>query len=138
MYLVDSGPRVVLAFAFDAERGVISHRRDLITIAEDVGAPDGMTVDAAGDLRVAVYGGGQVRRYSPDGALHEVFDVPAEQSTSCAFGGPGLHHLFVTTATEGAEPFRPEARLIPGGGESAALSRGSRAPAAGGTRTAWW
>lgn len=68
--------------AFDADRGTISEGRVLVTVAEEVGAPDGMTVDAAGDLWVAVYGGGRVR------------------STSCAFAGPGLNRLYVTTATE--------------------------------------
>ena len=60
-----------------------------------------MTVDAAGDLWVAVYGGGQVRRYSPDGVLRQTLTVPAEQATCCAFAGPGLRRLYVTTATEG-------------------------------------
>jgi sugar lactone lactonase YvrE len=50
LYLVDSGPRVVYAFAFDSDRGTISPGRILVTVAEEVGAPDGMTVDAAGDL----------------------------------------------------------------------------------------
>ncbi len=101
MYLVDSGPRVVHAFAFDPDRGTISEGRVLVTVPEEVGAPDGMTVDAAGDLWVAIYGGGRVHRYRPDGALREVLPVPAEQSTCCAFAGPGLHRLYVTTATEG-------------------------------------
>jgi sugar lactone lactonase YvrE len=101
MYLVDSGPRVIHAFAFDAAQGTISEGRVLVTAAEEVGAPDGLTVDAAGDLWVAVYGGGCVRRYAPDGALRQVLDVPAEQSTCCAFGGPGMQRLYVTTATEG-------------------------------------
>jgi sugar lactone lactonase YvrE len=101
MYLVDSGPRVVQAFEFDAERGTISQGRVLVTIAEDVGTPDGMTVDAAGDLWVAIYGGGCVQRFSPDGVLRQVLSVPAEQTTSCAFAGPGLHRLYVTTGTEG-------------------------------------
>ena len=100
MYLVDSGPGVVHAFAFDGERGTISDGRVLITVAEDVGAPDGMTVDAAGDLWVAIYGGGRVHRYSPDGELRQTLHVPAAQSTSCAFAGPGLNRLYVTTATE--------------------------------------
>jgi sugar lactone lactonase YvrE len=101
MYLVDSGPRVVLAFAFDGDRGTISNARVLVTVAEEVGAPDGMTVDAAGDLWVAIYGGGRVNRYSPDGVLREVLSVPAEQTTCCAFAGPDLHWLYVTTGTEG-------------------------------------
>jgi|SRR5271166_1037104 len=100
MYLIDSGPRVVHAFEFDPVRGTISAGRVLVTVAEELGAPDGMTVDAAGDLWVAIYGGGRVHRYSPDGLLRETLIVPAKQSTSCAFGGPGLDRLYVTTATE--------------------------------------
>ena len=49
---------------------------------------------------MAIYGGGCVHRYSPEGVLREVLRVPAGQSTSCAFAGPGLHRLYVTTATE--------------------------------------
>jgi sugar lactone lactonase YvrE len=100
MYLVDSGPRVVHAFAFDDSHGTISNGRVLVTVAEDLGAPDGMTVDADGDLWVAIYGAGQVHRYSPDGELREVVAVPAEQTTCCGFAGPGLSRLYVTTATE--------------------------------------
>jgi sugar lactone lactonase YvrE len=100
MYLIDSGPRVVHAFAFDADRGTISNGRVLITVPEEIGAPDGMTVDAAGDLWVAIYGGGCVHRYRPDGELRQVLPVPAQQVTCCAFAGPGLHSLYVTTATE--------------------------------------
>ncbi len=101
MYLVDSGPRVIHAFAFDGDQGTISAGRIIVTVPEDLGAPDGMTVDSAGDLWVAIYGGGQVHRYAPDGSLRQVLTAPARQCTCCAFGGPGLHHLYVTTATEG-------------------------------------
>jgi sugar lactone lactonase YvrE len=100
MYLVDSGPRVIHAFAFDGERGAISAGRLFVTVDENVGTPDGLTVDAAGDLWVAIYDGGRVRRYSPRGDLLEELFVPAAQTTSCAFGGPGLTRLYVTTATE--------------------------------------
>ena len=67
MYLVDSCPPVIHGFAFDAERGTIADGRILVTVAEDVGVPDGMTVDADGDLWVAIYGGGRVQRYSSAG-----------------------------------------------------------------------
>jgi len=101
MYLVDSGPRIVYAFDYEAESGAISSQRVLLTVPPDVGAPDGMTVDSAGDLWVAVYGGGQVRRYTAGGELREVLTVPAEQSTCCALAGSELNRLYVTTATEG-------------------------------------
>jgi sugar lactone lactonase YvrE len=100
MYLADSGPRVVHAFAFDGDRGAISGGRVLVEVAADLGAPDGLTVDAAGDLWVAIYGGGSVHRYNPEGELRDVLTFPAEQTTSCAFAGPGLKRLYVTTATE--------------------------------------
>jgi len=83
-------------------------------VADDIGTPDGLTVDSAGDLWVAIYGGGQVRRYSPDGVLREVLAVPAAQTTSCAFAGARLDRLYVTTATEG---WTDEERLAePGAG----------------------
>jgi len=100
MYLADSGTRVIHAFAFDAEPGTLSDRRMLATVPAEVGAPDGLTVDAGGDLWVAIFGGGRVHRYSPDGELREELLVPAKQCTSCAFAGPGLNRLYVTTATE--------------------------------------
>ena len=101
MYLADSGTRVVHTFSFDGERGTISDGRVLVTVAEEVGAPDGLTVDAEGDLWVAIYGGGRVHRYSPEGELREALLVPAVESTSCAFAGAALSRLYVTTATQG-------------------------------------
>ena len=71
-----------------------------MTAAADEGSPDGLTVDAAGDVWVAFYNGGRVNRYSPNGERREVLRVPAVQTTSCAFAGPGLSRLYVTTATE--------------------------------------
>ncbi len=116
MYLVDSGPRVVYAFRFDGDQGILSDQRVLVTVPEDVGSPDGMTVDAAGDLWVAVYGGGRVHHYGPDGRLRGVVTVPARETTCCAFGGRELDQLFITTATENwTEAQRqadPEAGLV--------------------------
>ena len=97
MYLVDSGPGVVLAFSFDGDKGTLNKMRVLITVDPAVGAPDGMTVDTAGDLWVAVYGGSQVRRYSPDDPerfavlLRERFDaliVPSAPAARLVGGHP--------------------------------------------------
>jgi sugar lactone lactonase YvrE len=101
MYLADSGPRTIRAFTFDPEFGTISDERVLVEVSAHVGAPDGLTVDADGDLWVAIWGGGRVHRYSPAGVLVQELLVPAVQTSSCAFAGPGMHRLYVTTATEG-------------------------------------
>ena len=101
MYLADSGPGVVYAFDFAASEGSVSAQRVHITVPPDIGVPDGMTIDSTGDLWVAICGGGRVHRYTPDGTLREVFAIPAQQSTCCAFAGPAQNLLYVTTATEG-------------------------------------
>jgi sugar lactone lactonase YvrE len=100
MYFIDSGAKSVYAFDFDPVSGRLANQRVVVRIPDDLGGPDGMTVDAGGDLWIAVYGAAQVRRHAPDGTLREVFAVPAAQSTCCAFAGAGLDRLYVTTATE--------------------------------------
>jgi sugar lactone lactonase YvrE len=64
-----------------------------------------LTVDEEGGVWVALYGGAAVWRYTPDGRLDEVIEVPAKQVTACTFGGgPDLNQLFITTSREGLEP----------------------------------
>jgi len=113
MYLADSGPGVVHAFDFD-ERGTIANERALVTLPGSAGTPDGLTVDTNGDLWVAIWGGGRVHRYGPDGTLREELLVPAVETTSCAFAGPGLHWLYVTSATENWTD--EQRRSMPGAG----------------------
>jgi len=68
------------------------------------GFPDGLTVDSAGGVWVALYAGGAVRRYTPDGSLDEVISVAADRVTACTFGGADLGQLFITTSREGLAP----------------------------------
>ena len=65
-----------------------------------MGFADGFTIDEEGMLWVAHYGAGRVRRWNPDTAtvLAEI-DLPAAGVTACAFGGPGLDQLFITSAS---------------------------------------
>ena len=115
LYLVESSPGAVWAFPYDAASGALGDRRTLIEIPRDVGGvPDGMTVDRDGDLWVAFYGGGAVRRYAPDGTLRQVIHLPAAQATSCGFAGPELDILFVATATEGYDEDRMAREPISG------------------------
>jgi sugar lactone lactonase YvrE len=53
---------------------------------------------------VALYGGGSVRRYAPEGVLDEVIEVAAKQVTACTFGGSGMDQLFITTSREDLKP----------------------------------
>ena len=89
-------------FDFDAASGMATNRRRLVPV-DGPGVPDGLVVDAEGYLWVAFWGGGSVRRYSPEGRLAEVVEVPATHTTKAAFGGPDLTSLYVTTAA-GDEP----------------------------------
>ena len=71
------------------------------TVTAPVGVRYVLTVDADGCVWLAVWGAGAVHRYTPAGRLDGVLQVPARQVTSCTFGGPGLRHLFVTSARQG-------------------------------------
>lgn len=65
------------------------------------GAPDGMAIDDDGCLWVALWGGGAVQRYAPDGELLERIEVAAPQVSSCCFGGDDGRTLYITTSREG-------------------------------------
>ncbi|MPZ80791.1 MAG: SMP-30/gluconolactonase/LRE family protein [Actinophytocola sp.] len=99
MYYVDTRTGGVDAFDHDPATGDISGRRRVVEI--DRGWPDGLTVDAEGNLWVALWDGWAVRRYTPDGRLTETVEVPAQRVTSCAFGGADLSTLYITTARTG-------------------------------------
>src|SRR3984885_4035891 len=98
MYLSDSGTGCIDAFRYDDATGAITERRTLVGIDQPGAAPDGLTVDQDGGIWVALGGGGAVNRYGPDGSLLASVPIPAQRPTSCAFGGPELATLFVTTA----------------------------------------
>ncbi|QJU55278.1 SMP-30/gluconolactonase/LRE family protein [Herbiconiux sp. KACC 21604] len=88
------------------ETGHLSDRVPFVVI--DDGVPDGLTVDSAGGIWVAIWGAGQVRRYDAHGELTDVVTVRASQPTSCALGGKNLQTLFISTSRQGlsrrAEP----------------------------------
>ncbi|HLJ20378.1 MAG TPA: SMP-30/gluconolactonase/LRE family protein, partial [Stellaceae bacterium] len=98
MYFADSFDRRILAFDFDVNSGTPGAGRSLAVFPNPGGVPDGATVDAAGFLWIAIYGGGCLHRYAPDGRLDRSVPLPMSQPTSCAFGGSDLDVLYVTSA----------------------------------------
>jgi sugar lactone lactonase YvrE len=104
VYLADSGPGVVHAFAYDPGSGAFSDGRVLLETGGPDGVADGLTIDDEGCLWTAMWGGGQVRRWSPDGDLLAVVEVGVANTSSCAFAGD---LLVVSTAHGDAD--EPEA-----------------------------
>jgi len=98
MYFIDSATNGVDVFDYEPDSGELRNRRRLIDIPQELGMPDGMTVDSEGFLWVALWGGWSVRRYAPDGTPDTVIELPASKITSCAFGGEDLSELYVTSA----------------------------------------
>ncbi|GAB3828864.1 SMP-30/gluconolactonase/LRE family protein [Dactylosporangium cerinum] len=107
MYLADTPLGQVDRFIVDPNTGELSGREPFLRLAPGEGKPDGMTVDAAGHLWMALWGGSAVRRYRPDGVLDREVRLPAAQPTSVCLGGPGLRRLFITTASYGLAPPGP-------------------------------
>ncbi len=101
MYYIDTATQRMDVFDFELSSGSAVGRRPFIEFDEALGIPDGMTVDAEGGLWVAFYDGWAVRRFTPSGALERTVELPAARTTSCAFGGPDLAHLYVTSARDG-------------------------------------
>jgi len=101
VYYVDTPTQRVDVFDFDPETGRLTGRRPFVEIPPEQGAPDGITLDAEGGLWVALWDGGAVHRYGPDGHIDAVVELPARRVTACCFGGPGLDDLYITTSREG-------------------------------------
>ena len=96
LYFSDTVARRILSYDLDPD-GVISGRRTFCTFSPDHGMPDGLTVDSAGNVWCALYGGAQVVCIDAQGAPKLSLPVPAAHVTSLCFGGPGLKTLYVTT-----------------------------------------
>lgn len=97
LYHSDTPRGIIFAFDISSE-GQLANKREHIRFADTRGRPDGMTCDAEDGLWVAHWGGGRVSRFRADGELDETLPVPASRVTSCAFGGPELDQLYITTA----------------------------------------
>lgn len=96
-YYNDTPTHCITVFDYEFDSGLTGRR----VLAEVGGSPDGLTVDAEGGVWTALFGGGEVRRYTPEGRLDAVIEVPADNVTACAFGGSDLADLFITTSREG-------------------------------------
>ena len=106
MLFVDSPTQRVDVLDFDRVSGAVANRRPFAEVPEEDGTPDGLAIDDEGGVWVALYGGGEVRRFDAAGAVTGRVEVPAEHPTACCFAGS---RLFVTSASKDADDDDPHA-----------------------------
>lgn len=97
LYSVDTLSGIVWIRAYDATTGTVGHRRQFLRLD---GKPDGLCVDEEGNIWVAMWGSGEVCRYSVAGEPLAIIEVAAPNTTSVAFVGAALDTLLITTASE--------------------------------------
>lgn len=102
LYSVDTLRQTIFVRSYDPDTGACGTRDAFLTFTD--GFPDGICVDAADHLWVALWGMGEVHRFSPAGELVEIVEVPAPHTSSVVFAGPLLDTLVITTATQDLEP----------------------------------
>ncbi|MFF0735302.1 SMP-30/gluconolactonase/LRE family protein [Streptomyces chartreusis] len=121
MYYIDSPTRRI--DVLDHADGRVGDRRPFVEIEDGAGFPDGLTVDADGCVWVALWDGSAVRRYTPAGELDRVIELPVPRVTACAFAGPDLTDLYITTARVGLTsplPLSGSLLVVPGAGKGLA------------------
>lgn len=104
LYMSDTRRFKLWAFDLDPDEGRLSNRRVFVDYTAERGRPDGACVDSEGFVWNAVFAGHRVVRYSPDGRVDRVIELPVTHPTCVCFGGPDLRTLYITTATKMLEP----------------------------------
>ncbi len=99
IYFGDTAQRSIWTAPYDLATGeagtaTLFARVDI----EGADGPDGMAIDRDGYLWCAVFGGGRLLRFGPDGYVERTIRLPVRYPTMPAFGGPDLKTLFVTSA----------------------------------------
>lgn len=97
MFYTDSRRKVIWSFEFDAATSSLGAQTVFATIEGEGASPDGLAVDTDGCVWSALFGGSAILRFDPDGREMGRVPVPATRPTSCAFGGPDMRTLFVTS-----------------------------------------
>ncbi|XP_028135460.1 regucalcin-like isoform X1 [Diabrotica virgifera virgifera] len=100
MYYTDTFKFKVDQYDFDIIEGKISNMKTIFTITNQEHFCDGMTLDADGNIWLAVFASSKVYQIDPSKpeTVLRVVKLPAAQITSVAFGGPNLDELYVTSA----------------------------------------
>jgi sugar lactone lactonase YvrE len=97
LYATDTGRSRIDRYTLGEDGSALVPAGTLMTAADGGGRPDGLAVDGEGAVWTAMWGGGSLRRYAPDGDLLAELPVPVTYPTSLCFGAAELGTVFVTT-----------------------------------------
>lgn len=104
MVFVDTPTGRIESAAYDTDTGTPGPWSTLVDASVVPGKPDGGTVDADGCIWSTRVGAGAIARFTPQGKLDRLIQLPVSQPTSCSFGGANLETLFITSATQRLTP----------------------------------
>jgi L-arabinonolactonase len=110
-YFADTWSGEIWAYDYDLDTGAVANRRTFTKLdTSRGGAADGSTVDAEGCVWNAQVYDGRIVRYTPDGKIDRVIEMPVKKVTSVMFGGPNLDILYATSMA------KPPLARFPGDG----------------------
>lgn len=104
LYFSDTRRYTTWAFDFDVAQGRLTNRRIFVDYTSTHDRPDGACVDAEGFVWNAIFAGGRVVRYAPDGRVDRTIELPVTNPTCVCLGGPELRTLYITTARKFLRP----------------------------------
>ena len=101
MYYADTMERCIWRCAYSIGQGPVGRRQLFCSLHDQPGWPDGSVIDAEDCLWNAQWGGGRVVRYTSEGKVDRVVELPTANTTAVAFGETDFRTLFITTARYG-------------------------------------
>lgn len=105
MYFIDSPTKKVDQYKYNLNTGEMVFEKHIVEI-DGGGVPDGMCVDLDGNIWVAEWEGGRVRKWDVNtGKVLDEITLPCPRVTSCCLGGDDLRDLYITTAKDNSSTF---------------------------------
>ena len=96
-YFTDTLNGIIFSYNFEIERGELSFKKNFVKFNR--GHPDGSTIDTDGCIWNCRWGGSCVVRFTPNGEVDQIIEMPVQNITNCIFGGKDMKTLFITTAS---------------------------------------
>jgi len=100
-YFTDTLSGTIKSYDFNLQSGKLTNKQNFANLNR--GFPDGSTIDTDGCLWNCRWGGSCIARFTPDGKVDQLIEMPVQNITNCVFGGRDMKTLFITTASNDDE-----------------------------------